>query len=525
MKRANWQILLSFLLVTAAQPLITNAQEPVDMRDYVHRSEYEALTEKFEELQKRLDRMEKRQLEMDQQVRQKETVPEPAKADETAVRAETETPPAEPEEKPGKTASLHLPTPDEITPGWIRAERWRLAEPDQVPDMDARIASVGDMDLYMAFDSVGRFQYLTQDNVVIDGKEPEGLEPGFQTPFGNVGFLAKFGDKMDVYFDLYISSRPHPDHMQGDQGYLLIRDLPEQLKGWKPLDWAFETIDLKAGAFEIDYGDAHYRRSNNAAVQANPLIGNYVVDPRATDIGFEIMGTTTPVQWLVGFGSGTYQGHFDHGGGYSVHGKVWGNVMPSLRTSFSIYHADHSGDGPGWPPGDGTAGDLFVTNRSGGPYAAVMGGGDAPGQVLLGAGQDVTASQLDLTWRRKPFEVFGYMGWMQDADINGNAPGTPKDAWLYYACEGIYNINDRLYLAGRFSGAAARYLDNLSSSGIVNRIQLGGGYWIFDTVLGKLEFVYQKYSRFQEQDGEINGVEVWRSPDFKGVIAEASFGF
>ena len=265
-------IFLLFILLSAGVAT-SMAQEKVDMKDYVHRSEYEELKRNFEALQKRLERMEQRQLKMYQETKGEKEIPKPEKEDE-GVRAEKEAPVAEPEEAPKKTVSLHLPKPDEITPGWIRAEDWRMAEPNQVPEMDARIATVGDMNLFMGFDSVGRLQYLTQNHVAIQGKVPDSLEPGFQTPFGNIGFLAKFDDKLDVYFDLYISSRPHPDHMQGDQGYMLIRDLPDRLKGYRPLDWVFENVDFKLGAFEIDFGDAHYRRSNNAGVQANPLIGN-----------------------------------------------------------------------------------------------------------------------------------------------------------------------------------------------------------------------------------------------------------
>jgi|GEM_PF-477844 hypothetical protein len=512
---------LSFLLWTG---VATGEAQEVNMKDYVHRSEYEELKQNFEALLKRMERMEKQQLKMDPAVRQGTEIPQPKKADEDIV-AEKDAPGAEPKDEKKKTVSLHLPKPGDISPGWVRAEKWRLAEPNQVPAMDARIAAVGDMDLFMAFDSVGRFQYLTQNDVAIGGEVPGSLEPGFQTPFGNVGFLANFGDIMDVYFDFYVASRSHPDYMQGGQGYVLFRDLPDRLKGYKPLDWVFETLDFKAGGFEIDFGDAHYRRSNNAAVQANPLIGNYVVDPRAMDIGLEVINPTSPIKWLAGFGSGSYEGHFDQGGGYSVHGKIWGDPAPDLRTSLSLYYSDHSGDGPGWPPGNGTAGNLFVTNRSGGSYGGVLGDGDAPGQVLPGAGQNVTATQLDLTWRGHPVELYGHFGWMQDADINGSAPGSPEDSWFYYAGEGIYAITDRLYLAGRYSGASARYLADLSSSGMVNRIQFGGGYWFLDTVLCKVEFVYQEYTNFDEQNGKISGVDAWLGPSFKGVVTEVSFGF
>ena len=106
----------------------------------MRRSEYEALMRKFDALQKRLERMEKRQIQMDQAV--KEKAPGREKGDEEKIQAETEPPASKPENEtakpPEKRASLHLPTPDEITPGWIRAEEWRQAEPNQVPEMQKR---------------------------------------------------------------------------------------------------------------------------------------------------------------------------------------------------------------------------------------------------------------------------------------------------------------------------------------------------------------------------------------------------
>lgn len=502
-------------------------QEEQGKSDYVHRSEYEDLLKKFEAVQQRLE-----QLEADRGVRAEVEEPRP-KASETAAEAQgkdterTGTQAEAPEpaaEKPSSTVGLHLPKPSEFIPGFERAEERRLAEPNKIPTMNARIAHVGDMDLYMGFDSVGRFQYLTQDNVAVGGEVRDNLDPGFQTPFGDLSFMADFGEAMEVYFDIHIATRPNPDHLQGDQGYLLVHEMPQRLQGWRPLDWFFEEFDVKAGAFEIDYGDAHYRRSNNAQVQQNPLIGNFVVDPRATDIGLELISAERPVKWLLGFGSGTYEGHFGDGGGYSAHGKIWGDPIKDLRTSFSIYHSDHSGDGVGWP-GEGTVGNLFRTNRSGGPYGGILDNGDAPGQVMPGMGQKVTAAQVDLTWRLKPIELYAYFAYMQDADINGDAPGAPEDSWYYYAGEGIYYFTNRLYLAARYSGATARRLDDASTDGTVHRIQLGGGYWFFDSVLGKLEFVYQKYRNFSETDGMISGVNAWHDPEFKGVIAEASFGF
>ena len=216
-----------------------------------------------------------------------------------------------------------------------------------------------------------------------------GLNPGFQDPFANLNFLATIPDKMDVYFDMYIASRPHPSTMYGHEGYLLFKQLPVPFGGDNGLlGGLFDEINVKVGAFDIDFGDQNYRRSNNARVQRNPLVGNYLIDPNVEEIGGEVYSIKGPIHWLVGLGSGTTTEHFDYGAAPSFHAKLWGNPLPEVRTSLSMYdgHLGNSAD----------TSYLFVNGRSGGTYAAVFGGGDNPGQILPQGGKDVTAVQGDL---------------------------------------------------------------------------------------------------------------------------------
>lgn len=493
------------------------AQQTVDPNEYVPRAEYEELKRQLSDVLRRLEALERAKAPSATEAAAKPQANAPA----APVQEAKNTAPPEARQKSSKLKE----TIDNLIPGWEVARQRRMANPSVPPPMSVNIADLSDMKLYMGFAAVGRLQYLTQDNAYIDGQNAGGLEPGFQTPFANMSFMATFDDCLDVYFDFYISTRAHPDYMQGGQGYMLFKKLPEQLQGIQSFDWFFENFDVKAGGFEVDYGDAHYRRSNAGSTWQNPLIGNYVVDPRGIDIGVEIIANGWPLKALVGVGSGTYEGHVADGSGYSSHAKFWGDPLPGLRASLSLYHANHSGDGPGWPENNGTAGNLFVTNRSGGSYDSVFGGGDAPGQLLPGAGQLVSAAQFDLTWRGGPLELYGYFGWMTDDDTNGSAPGNPKEGWYYYAAEGIYNFTDRLYAAGRYSGATAIDLNDAASDGYINRFALGGGYWLFDVVLFKVEFVYQGLYGFTEKDGKVCGVDAWRDPCFYGAIAEASFGF
>ena len=44
---------------------------------------------------------------------------------------------------------------------------------------------------------------------------------------------------------------------------------------------------LRVGHFEINYGDAHFRRSDNGNSMYNPFVGNYILDAFTTEIGAE----------------------------------------------------------------------------------------------------------------------------------------------------------------------------------------------------------------------------------------------
>jgi hypothetical protein len=387
-----------------------------------------------------------------------------------------------------------------------------------------KIGQLDHMQVFMGFQAEMRFQDLVQGDVYSGGMREPRLSSGFQTPFGDLSFLARLGDVMEVYYDLYLASRPHPSTTYGHEGYLIFHRMPGSLGENSLIQKFFDIADVKVGAFDIDFGDSRYRRSNNARVQYNPLIGNYVVDPETEEIGVEVYSKPTRLNWLVALTNGTTTGHVDRSNGYGVHGKLWGQVTPDLRAALSGYRADHSASGTG-TAASGEKSFLFSNSRSGGPYDGVIAGGDAPGQILPATGKDVTALQGDLTWNHWPYEAYGNLGWTRDSDTNGSAPGSPEERWYYGAAQGVYHLTADLYAAAQYSAAFAGKINNVSSDGVVQRIQVGGGYWFTRTMLAKLEYVYQWYHDFTPAGGQVGGIDVWRGPSFNGVILEASFSF
>ncbi len=385
------------------------------------------------------------------------------------------------------------------------------------------------IEVYLGLKTAGRLQSLshrdafmfpapTEDDPSPAARRIGSPDPGFQTAWGSMDFLARFGEFIDVYWEFFISSKPHASSMQGSQGFMLIRGLPEG-----HLAALFDFVDVKAGQFEVNFGDHIYRRSDNARVLRNPLIGNYVIDPRTTGIGMEIMTKPGLVNALVGVTSGTESGDFREGRGTAVHGKLWVVPTENARIAASAYYVDHS-DNPVGGPGGGSQDNLFRTSRSGGPYGGILDDGNAPGQVFVGRGQKVQAYQLDASFRLGDLDLYGHAGWTEDGDTNGSAPGSPKESWVYYAAEAVYDINSRIYAAVRYSAAQADRFRDAGSDGRVDRIQAGVGYWVTDHILAKLEYVHQTYRRFNDGD-VVSGVDAGRDPSFHGVIAEVGFAF
>jgi hypothetical protein len=479
--------------------------EPAADSATVPRSEYDQLRRDMEKMQKRLDAVE----------RQQEAAVEQTRA---AVQEDIDRRDAGP---------FSLTLEDRATANWVRRPG-EISPAFRTTQMDLLIGEAENpaIDLYMGLQTAGRFQWLEQDDAFVNNKELEDLDPGFQTAWGDLAFLADIGNgDMLVFFDLYISSRPHPSTTYGNEGYILVHQLPDA-EG--PTDWLnntlFKYVSVKMGHFEIDYGDFHYRRSDNAWVQRNPLIGNTIIDPDVEEIGMEIFSKPQLLNWLVGISSGTTTENLNEGRGVaSVHGKLWSEITEDLRLSASGYYVDHS-DNPVSGPGS-TKGSLFSGRRSGGVYGAVLNGGNAPGEVLPGKDQLVTSVQGDLSYTPGRWEFYGNLGWMEDADINGSGPGSPSESWTYGMAEAVYHFTPRVYAAGRYSVALANQVNGTSSQGNVQRVQLGGGYWVTRRMLAKVEGVYQAYNEFDFDDGLVSGVDAVLGPEFYGVIFEVSFAF
>jgi hypothetical protein len=123
-------------------------------------------------------------------------------------------------------------------------------------------------------------------NVVngINANQLADIGTGFNNSTANLYLHAQLAPGIRVALSTYLSSRHHPEAWVKD-GYLLVDELPIDVG---PLNDLMDFVTLRVGHFEINYGDAHFRRSDNGQALYNPFVGNYILDAFTTEIGAEV---------------------------------------------------------------------------------------------------------------------------------------------------------------------------------------------------------------------------------------------
>src|SRR5687768_55018 len=107
---------------------------------------------------------------------------------------------------------------------------------------------------------------------------------GFNNSTANAVLHAQLAPGIRVQLTAYLSARHHNETWVKD-GYIQIDESPFDVA---PLKMLFAISTVRVGHMEINYGDAHFRRSDNGNALYNPFIGNYIMDAFTTEIGGEV---------------------------------------------------------------------------------------------------------------------------------------------------------------------------------------------------------------------------------------------
>jgi hypothetical protein len=367
------------------------------------------------------------------------------------------------------------------------------------------------------------------------------LAPGFNLAMANFNIDAQITDGVRVSLVSYMSTRHHNEfwvkggYFQIDKVGFLNNEFMNNL--WK-------NLTLKIGHMEINYGDAHFRRSDAGNAIHNPFVENNIMDAFATEIGGELYWQKSGFLAMIGITDGEVQGSVTKADDRkpSVYGKVGYdkalNEDLRVRLTGSLYTTRSS-----------ISNTLYSGDRAGSRYYMVMEGPTATakdnftsGRFNPGFKDNLTAIMINPFVKFKGLEVFGVYevaegsSQIENGEIQSNDPALPALTKLenrkinQYAVDALYRFaNNKMYVGGKYNvvdGTLAfgqTTIQPAISQGVrddvkVERTAIAAGWFVTKNILLKAEYVTQKYKDFPGTDIRANG-------KFEGWVLEGIIGF
>ena len=338
------------------------------------------------------------------------------------------------------------------------------------------------------------------------------LGSNFNLPTANLNIDAQLADGMRMHLRTYLSSRHHEESwVKG--GYLLIDKLDFIREGF--LAGVMEVVTLKIGLDEINYGDAHFRRTDNAQAIYNPFVGNYIMDAFSTEAFGEVYLRKNGWIGMVAISNGKLNQNVVKAPGtenkLSFYGKLGYDKQLSedfrLRLTASTYI--NTGN---------TRKYIYGGDRAGSRYYNVMqttsaAANDFSGRFNPGFKQ-LTAIQINPFIKYQGLELFGILEFANGGEADVEGAYTQTAAELLYR----FGAKEQLYIGGRYNAVTGNDREG-SPDKEITRFNIGGGWFLTDNVLTKLEYVNQSY------DGDGWNGAAFQGGEFQGLVIEAVIGF
>lgn len=366
-----------------------------------------------------------------------------------------------------------------------------------------------------------QFQGINQSN---DANNLVELGTNFNLPTANLNLDAQLIDGVRMHLKVYLSSQNHEESwVKG--GHIQIDKLDFVKPGFMEGLMQYTTITI--GLDEFNYGDAHFRRTDNARAIYNPFVGNYIMDAFSTEAFGEVTVQKNGFLAVVGVTNGKLNQSVvvtdQSDNKPSFYGKLGFdkklNSDLRLRLTGSIYTNQGTTTGT-W---------LYGGDRSGARYYNVLHTqpdslGNSEGGAFEGRYnprfKKLTAIQINPFIKFKGLEFFGIYE-LSSGSNEITSPVVDKEgAFTQLAAELVYRFgkSERLYIAGRYNTIQGKTLESATEDLKINRFNLGGGWFLSKNILVKVEYVNQEYTG-KAWTGRFAGAK------FDGFNMEAAISF
>ncbi len=376
------------------------------------------------------------------------------------------------------------------------------------------------------------------------------LAPSVNLPTANLNLDVQLADGLRIHLRTYLSARHHNESwVKG--GYIMIDRLDFIKKDFA--SGLMDIMSVKMGVDNLSYGDAVYRRSDNAMAIYNPFVGNYLMDNNTVEPFMELQFFPGDFIAIGGVGTAILNPTVirkpdptDPTQGVKTPPAFWAklgwdkkvNEDLRIRLTGSIYNSSGFNNGGFMYAGDRAGGRYYkvldytqtqYTANNAGDTTNMVNGvavtNDFSGRVNPGF-KDVTNFQINPFVKFKGIEFFGIYevsAGRPSETLTGkdNVKFTPENGnYTQIGAELIYRFGgwEQFYVAARYNvvnGQDAQVLNSARTELVtpdaksVSRMNFGGGWFMTKNVLVKLEYVSQVYDDKWAgtlMDAKFNGV-------------------
>lgn len=332
-------------------------------------------------------------------------------------------------------------------------------------------------------------------------------------PTANLNLDVQLADGMRMHLRTYLSSRHHNESwVKG--GHIQIDKLDFVTPGF--LEGFMKVATVRIGLDEINYGDAHFRRTDNARAIYNPFVGNYIMDSFTTEAFGELNLQKSGWLAVLGLSNGNLNQSVllkpTSDNKVSFYAKLGYDSQINEDLRFRLTGSTYMNSGTS------TGTWLYGGDRAGSRYYSVM--------VVEGAAPNnfsgrfnarftqITAFQINPFVKYKGLEFFGIYELASGAADKNDGDYTQLSGELIYR----FGSKEKLYVGGRYNTVSGSSKEGGADQKI-DRLSIAGGWFITDNVMAKLEYVNQNYSGDGWKGSSFQGGQ------FNGIVLEAAISF
>ena len=399
------------------------------------------------------------------------------------------------------------------------------------------------------------YQTLDHSNADANGANKRlvaGVDQNLLTPIisnfnlaaANLYLNTQLADGVALNLTMYLASRHHNETwVKG--GYIQFDKVP--FIHLDMLDNLMKYTTVKVGEFDVNYGDAHFRRSDGGNTIYNPFIENYIMDEFSTEVGAEADFQYKGFLGVAGITDGELKGDINYvaptpGASNGVHKPAFLakvgydkqlNEDLRVRLTGSVYYTAGS-----------VANTLFGGDRTGSNYFGVIDinppstSNAFSGRYNPGLTDKLTTAMGNLFVKCHGLEWFTTI---ESAKGRALRETTGDRTASQFATDLVYRFgkDENFWVGGRYNTLSADVPPSAAVAAVapvgatkettgvpaiaaytgkINRWAVSAGWFLTKNVMTKVEYVNQDYKNFAAST-------IYNGANFKGFVLQAVVGF